>query len=335
MNSGVNSECVENEKDMLFVRRYAKGDEVRINVSFCEVFGAERSIEQWQSKFGVNGEDADIIVAADGEGQILAHCASLRTRVWTLGRVLNYGQSVDVFCLAAARKLEQAIFERCMKSFYESFCTNEGTPLLFGFPGERHLRLGYLKLGYHAGFPVGFYTREAAAKRIWMAKYELRQNFDIQSLDSFWQRCKGRYQSAVVRDGRRLTDRFGLASSKQRTKYGFLAACMKGEVCAWAVYCVDGEKFKIVDVLWDGFDPRAIAELFNGLGRFAFEGGRVVMEMWLNQDILLARTLQESGWKKIDNPERLMVTAVSPGGLVDAGLFLDGFYLTWGDSDLV
>lgn len=317
------------------VRAYSEGDEEAINNSFNDVFGLKRTVDQWKIKFGVDGQNADIIIAIDHERRVLAHCAGLRTRVWMQEREIICGQSVDVFCLRQARIVEPAIFERCMKTYYTQFCGKNGTSLLFGFPGERHLRLGNLRLGYKPGLPVDYYSRIATVKKIWMPRYSLSEEFEDHTVDYLWRRSRKRFQSAVVRDGKRLMERYGFVQGKKQGHYSYIAARKNGLVCAWAVFCTDAEKFRVVDMLWDGVEPRAVAELFNGLCRLAVEANCPLMEMWLNQDRLLASVLEKLGWEKKQNPENLMASSVSPSDVVDAASFLGGFYFTWGDSDLV
>jgi hypothetical protein len=71
------------------------------------------------------------------------------------------------------------------------------------------------------------------------------------------------------------------------------------------------------------------------VSQLAHREGKRVMEMWLCHDSDAAIILQARGWKMIEHPDRLKVTARSFDPSIDANATLHRLYLTMGDSDLV
>ena len=328
----------------LVVRAYRPGDEEKINTGFNRAFGLKRTLQQWREKFGENGSHASIVVAVDEIGNVVAHCAALKTRFNVAGCEIVCGQAVDSYCLPEARIIEPAVFQRCMSSFYEIFCGNAGLPLLFGFPGKRHLRLGNLKLGYETGRCVEYYCKSPRVSRIWFPRFKVGAHFDREAMDDLWKRCVKRYDYAVVRDSQRLIERYAFGSLQSPSRFEpcsssgyFLLTVVQGKrkVEAWLVYRIDGKRMKIIDFLWDGRDERSVREVLLQTANVAVHRDCELMEIWLNGDEKLAKVMTSSGWIERENPEKLMASAVSPQGSVDARNILAGFYYTWGDSDLV
>ena len=131
-------------------RTYRAGDEVQINDGFNEVFGLNRSLDEWRWKFPEHPEGRWIMLAVDPGGSVLAHYAAVAMQVRFGQEQVRAGQIVDAYSRREVRGTR--VFSSCYERFIEAFGTPDGLSLMFGFPGRRHYEMGLKALKY---VPIG------------------------------------------------------------------------------------------------------------------------------------------------------------------------------------
>jgi hypothetical protein len=315
--------------DEVVVRAYRAGDEVSINEGFCEVFGVQRSLEDWRWKFGDQAERARIHVAERG-GEIVAHFAALPARCRWSGREWVLGQTVDVFARRRPGLVQGRLFERLVREAYAAWAAG-GLDGVFGFPGERHLRLGLARLDYCAPQPVVVWTRPprqpalgaGALAQPWPATAEL---------DRLWERASRRLAATFARDGATLALRF---SGRPGVDYQLLVVRRWwGRLEAIAVVRADRGRLEVADLVWDGRRSAALLEIDRQLEALVATAGGSA-ELWLGGDPAAAAVLRELGWIEAHHPAGLGATAKSFRADLDARALVETLFVTMLDADLV
>ena len=321
------------------VRPFREGEEEAVNRGFNEVFSLARPLKEWRWKYTPEPEGRWILLAVDGDGEILGHYAALGIRFQAEGRTFRAGHIVDSYARRRLSLARRGVFPATVERFFAEYGAPERLALLFGFPGTRHLRLGLAQMGYGEPVPVAYWSRPAGVptaepSRLPWRRYRVRKGFDAEAVDRLWERSRERYPFAVVRDaawlGRRYTGRPGV-------DYIHLNAVLPGRrtPSAWAVLRVMGESVQWADLIWNGDDSRALAALDREALAIARSEGATKLEMWLGGDTEAGRALAALGWRREPQLDNLHVTmrAFDPG--LDAQRIAAGWYCTLGDSDLV
>ena len=314
------------------LRPYREGDEHSINKGFNQVFGLQRTLEEWRWKFQPDVDGCRIMVAVDSEDKVVAHFSAILIRALVDGRILQGGQSVDVFCLRRPDAIRQKVYLKTVQEFYRRYGAPDRLAFLFGFPGERHLKLGQLRLQYSTPMPVPMWQRSVAARRVWWPRYEVRNGFDSAAMDQLWRRSANRYPVCVVRESEWVERRY---LSRPNNKYSHLTVWRKGLMQAWAVFQIARDAAQWIDLVWDGREPQALITLDNEIARIARSKGAKGVEMWLSGDEPVANILRSSGWERVEHPQQLHMTSVLFDSTLDRADLIRRFYLTMGDSDLV
>jgi hypothetical protein len=318
------------------VRPCIAGDEIAINASYGRAFGRHRALAEWAWKFQEEPEGRWITVALDEGGRVIAHCAAIAVRMQAGDLHVRGGHLVDNFSLREARRGLGAarVYLRTVDSFVASFGGPDGLALLYGFAGERLVRLALARLGHGQMVPqpVGYWVRSAHRRRELLTGHEIRHGFDHAAIDGLWQRAAPRYKVAIVRDGAWLKRRF---TARPGIEYVHVSAWRQGHVHAWGVVRVQPPLTTLAELVWDGEDPSALAALDRAItsGSLAVKLER--LDMWLMGDDLAAEALRRLGWEQRRQPERLSLVARSFHPQISDATLPGRFYGTMADSDLV
>jgi hypothetical protein len=313
------------------VRPYRAGDEDSINRGFNETFGLRRPIEEWRWKFQPEQGGAWIIVAVDPAGEVAAQFTALRVPVQVDGRVLAAGHSVDAFSLPQPGPRQQRLYLKTGREFYRRYGGPE-VAFLFGFPGQRHLRLGRLSLSFTEPMLVPVWRRPATRRRVWWPRYRAEPRADGAAIDELWRRAAHRYPVSPVRDAAWVRRRY---DTRPGHGYRHLTLWRRDRIHAWAVVDTAGDLGRVIDLVWDGEDPRALLALDDAAARVTASAGARRLELWLAGDAAAGGVLGAAGWERGHHPERVHMTSVPFAPGLDRADLVARFYLTMGDSDLV
>ncbi len=312
-------------------RPYVKGDEEVINNGFNEVFGRRRPLSEWHWKFRPEEDGCRIMVAVNEAGEIVAQYANVVVSVQVDGRIFRAGQGVDVYCLRDSEAIRQQVFLQTAEAFYRKYGSPDDLQFVYGFAGERSLRLHRLKLGYHDTLPVKFWRRRPADDRLWWPRFEVRQICTPEDLDLLWQVAGKRGLAGAVRNGEWLKHRF---LSRPDQAYTQMTVWRRGAIHAWAVLDHTQDTVQWLDVLWNGEDPRALKELDHAVSVFAKSRDASAITMWLAGDDEMARQLPGLGWNLQKHPQDIHVIVRSLDPQIDASELAQRLHYTMSDSDL-
>ena len=317
----------------LTVTPYRPGDETAINRGFARVFGVERPLDDWRWKFPDEDGGRRILTLRDPAGEVAAHFAALPVPLSIDGRLLRAGQVVDVYSDRRAGLARRGPFVRLVHEFYRRHGGEHDLPLIYGFPGERHFRLGVLALGYSPPRPVRFFSRDLATAPppSRLRPRHLREGLDGEAADTLWRRAARRYPVAVVRDGARLGRRF---AGRPGIDYHHLWVTEGGEPAAWAVVRAMEDRLSWADLVWDG-RPAALERLARAIEEHGRRRSLPAGHLWLDGDPEAERLLAGLGWVERPEPQGICLGAVSFISDLSAAELCRRLYVTMADADLV
>ena len=311
------------------IRSYRRGDEDAIQEAFEAVFAKRRPLADWRWKFEQPPRGSRISLAFDAGGRLLCQYAAIVLDVAWSGETILAGQIVDVLSRAGGGLGRRGTpFLRTVEDFLADAAAG-GLAFIYGFPGERHQRVGEIAGLYNRTAPIERLTCELEAPWPETPRGALTEGFDAAALDRLWGRSRTRYRAAAVRDAAWFAWRY---AARPRSDYAQLGVRRGGQCRAWGVLAADGETARWVDLVWDGESPADLAALAAAIARRARESGATRLELWLQGDPAARKALLECGFASgIDPERRLSVIVLDPGLELDA--VLSGLYLTLGDSD--
>jgi hypothetical protein len=324
----------------LVIRPFEPGDERTVNDGFNAAFNLNRSLEEWAWKFPPR-PGGRYIMLAEIDGNLVAHYAGTPVRFAVNDRVWNAAHIVDVYSTKAARRgfTRKGVWVRTAEGFYDHVGRSGRAPLMFGFPSPRALRLGVLQLDYGAvePQPIVYLSRSPGAASTGRLRHlyraELAADWEPR-LDVLWQRVRGDYPVAAIRDANRALERlaghptvryhrFLILPKLARTPVGFVAFRTDDGRCRW------------VDLLWDHHHPGAL-ELVNHLSlSLSRQTGAEIEELWLNGDSAGEALLQERGFARTEVPGQVVMGTRVFDAEIDTDAITARAYLTMADADLV
>jgi hypothetical protein len=312
-------------------RLFVAGDGPAINAGFNEAFGVTRPLSEWEWKFRPGGASPRIAVAVDDAGGIVAHFGVLPVTLQVDGRHVQAGHCCDLYSLDRPATRSGGVFVRTVRTGFDAFFGPGKLALGFGFPGERALRIGRLKLGYAA--PVDVVTWRYAVPARWRLRVPFGRPVSDRLVpaeaDALWRRAASRYPVTAVRDAAWLGRRF---LSRPGHRYVYVA--VGDPLRAWAVVSLAGRHVTWADLLWDGHHDADLRLLHGRVLGLARAAGASALSMWLSNDPAAATVLEREGWRGAPH-DKLWLAAVSWDADVDAHRTATRMTITQADGDLV
>ena len=134
-----------------YIRTYQNGDRDNIIALFKEVFNQDKPAQLWEWEFIKNPYGTQIMLCEHEKEGIIAQCASIPAPLYVDEKIYRCAQLVDCMCKKKYRAFavkKKGLFALTVEAFFDVF-TGEGKNIyLYGFPGDRHYRLGRLLLKY-------------------------------------------------------------------------------------------------------------------------------------------------------------------------------------------
>jgi hypothetical protein len=313
------------------IRPYRPGDESHINASFNEVFHEQRLLDQWRWKFQPVGQNSLIMLAVAPDGAVLSQFSVQVMRLQIDDKAYPAGHAVDEFCVHNSSTVQGRAYLRTYRAFIDAYCRDDRIALFFGFPGDRHMRLGRLRMNYVDPVPVRCWGKRRGW-RLWPGRKAAAEFPRERDLDGLWQRCRHRYRVALVRDGSWLQRRY---FSRPGVDYEFVTVSRGHDMCAWAIVQRAQDQLKWVDLLWDGGRKDDLIRLEEKITRLARQCGIPEMSLWLMGDGEAEQVLGACGWQERPHPLNLHLTIVPFHPEISTPYVMKHFYVTMGDSDLV
>ncbi len=305
------------------IRPYQPGDEQGICQLFALVFRSELPLAVWRWKYLREGEPPPVIVAEE-DGHIICHFATIRQRLSWRGEE-NWGwDSVDTMC--HPRYQGRGLFRRAVQEFMRRFC-DDRSALIYGFPNERHRRLGELLVGYE---PVArVHKLRQTGRSLQSGRRGDDMAFDLLPLDwdAHWRRLAQRFAMVTRRDRRFLLWRYWLRPEKRYRFVTILGAA------ALAVVGIEREKAYLMEFLVKAGDAELARRLLSGVVAIIQAERVSEIEGWFPPFTWESQFLCSSGGFTAEEAEHWLECRLLDQRLSAAWL-AEHFYYSLGDFDV-
>jgi len=317
--------------DKFEVRVFQDGDERTINEGFNRAFDLQRSLDEWSWKYPAR-VDGRLIVLAEADGEVAAHCAGQPLRFHHDGREWPAARIVDVF------PTEGDVLARTVKTFAEQFGRSGRFPLFVELSDQPGRCLKVLAPGENTLPPqpvTALVRRLAAPRSVRRLLYRAEPARDWEPrLDDLWRRARRSYPAAAVRDAEHALHRFAGHPTVRYHRFVVMPRFSRGAV-AWGAFRTDDGRCRWVDLLWDHAHPGALLLLSHISNRLARQAGTEIEELWLTGDPAGRERLERLGFGLESLSDPLAMTARSFDPDLDLAALDGRVYLTMADSDLV
>ena len=259
-------------KEEFLIRPYQPGDETRILPSWTEAFGKPWSVEEWRWKYAGNPAGFRCLLALNSAGKVVVHYAGLGAYAVLEGKRVHTLQLVDNFSHPRYRWAlgsKTGLFAEVARYFWQTYLEDGpwgenydlGAPskslFFFGFPGERHFRLGQYLVRYaRMAAPVfGALRLPQKVSRARNILYRLEEvsrpqeaYFYQTAFDHLWKAFQGKNPFSIIKDFSYLFWRYFSAPGFPYRVY-LLRTLFSPHILAWvAIKKVEGYTL-IVDFL--------------------------------------------------------------------------------------
>jgi len=337
---------IETQQGLFFLRPYQPGDEWAILSSWKEAFGKEMSLEEWRWKYPENPEGFRCLLCLAEDGTVVAHYAAQVMRVAFRGGTILGLHLTDSFSHPRFRWAvggKRGLFVQTGWVFLRTFLEKIELPveplptglpvarLAYGFPGERHFRLGWRLMKYRLHGPGVLYLR-ARHRPGWRYGLGLQQSrlqdFELwEEIDRLFEDQRPRRPFCVERRARFLRWRFRRPGKEYLIFY--TKAFWRKRLKAWMIGTPGQEGLRLLD-----FWARDEAEMKKLLQAVLAETGDGA-EVWLAGNHPWRKAFFEAGFQPENEP--LGIVPCSRCYFADPRVppeTADGFFFTMADADL-
>lgn len=316
------------------LRTFEVGLEEKINLAFNRVFLQSRTLEEWRWKFLQCPWGHAILVAEGAAGDLLAHFAATPIAFQVGNQRHLVGQAVDAFrtdfkCPVTGG---QNVYRATVKAFFELYCQRGQLELLYAFPGPHHAHVMVKYLGWNAVGELSTLERDLTRYGRRNLPKSVLFGFNLGLWQDLWLRVSNRYRIAAFRDEAFVRWRYLLHPAKP---YRFLFSWDEERPHAVGVFRIRGATCYLVDLLWDGESPQAVADVLDAAAQVARDWGCATLYTWLHGDPDLVQILLDCAWERSGLYSDIIVTAISASSYLDPQHFWDGAFITMADGDLI
>ncbi|RLA91553.1 MAG: hypothetical protein DRG20_01020 [Deltaproteobacteria bacterium] len=240
------------EIDKYILRPYKKGDEKGILSLFEKVFGYKRSMAFWKWKYQENPLGIYAYVALRDK-MIVSHCAGIPVKFKLKDKIITAFQLVDFMNHPKYRGGfgRSNTFVVMANRFYAQYCGPDKISFVYGFPGERHRRLGEIMFGYRPVYPVyslKFEQKSLPSSFLTDFRYSVIESKEIpQEVDQLWEKIKDDFSLSVIRNKSYLIHRY---KNHPEVEYRFFALRkrIKKDLVGWVVTRLIDKTIYIMDL---------------------------------------------------------------------------------------
>ena len=319
----------------LEIRAYRTGDEAGIIDCLNRTLEKGYSLEEWSWRFPPSSRGRPIMIAVS-DGRVLAHVAATPAHLQIDDQIIKAAAIengvVDPSVGNSDARMEllvettTAMISRCLESgeFDQVF-----------FRGERNEATEWAKImnGVTVDLPAVESLRRTGASlfRIRRLAYRAEPARDWEPrLGDLWQRVRGAYPAAVVRDAEYSLARY---SGHPSVRYHrFLAfPRFSNRAVAFAVFRCDEGKCQWVDFVWDHRHPGAIELLGHVSSSLSHQTGAEMEEVWLAGDPAGRHCLGRLGFVEQPSAKQMSLSVRAAAIEPERVQSLDRLFLTMGD----
>lgn len=324
------------------IRPFLPEDEPGVLALWRKAFGHEIPCAIWDWKFRTNPFGRQIMLCLHEDTTPVVMFAGLPYPATCNKKNVFVTHAVDNMSHPSFRGAisgRKGLFVQTAELFLQSYAGPDRSVFVYGFPGQRHYRLGKIMLNY-TQLPGGIAYLEADVKdlfrRFQVFSGRIRQvKPEHPIFDQLIHSLASTYPFVVRRDAQFMQWRFGLHPVHRYelwTAYTFVGQRPKG----YAVVKTEDNQAVVVDVMLEG-DQKTIHAFWSRLARRLAEQGIQKLKTWLPGGHFMVRMLQGCGFVLRTEPIGFVPAAVERtfDPKLDFSWAAKNMYYTMADGDLL
>jgi len=345
----------ETSQGSFLVRPYQPGDEKMILPAWQAAFGKKMSLEHWCWKYPENPAGFRCLLCIAEDGTVAAHYAAQVMKINFFGEEISGLHLTDSFSHPRFRWAlggKTGLFVKTAWAFLSTYLDKIDLPQLlplgtdlpraqfhYGFPGERHFRLGIKLLAYRFHGPGMLYfqtSQTTSPRRLFQQRLEVSSASDFRNwelFDELLSRLPLKKFFCILRNSAFMRWRFG---SKLNNNYLIIYSktFWRKKVKAWIIL---DKKFRILDFLAEKEDE--LLALLGVLKEVAKEinpeNKNARFEVWLAGNHPLKRAFVRAGFVPEKEPLGIVPNTRCDMDRKDVHFKdADLFFFTMADADL-
>ncbi len=316
---------VKTHKGYFTIRPYRDGDEYKIVSLFREVFGKEKTLAHWNWEFRENPNGSRIMLCFSEEGDLVAQCASIPVKAYLLGEEIEISQVVDCMSSRKFRGIfvkKKGLYVLTISRFFHEYAGPGRDLYLYGFPGERHYRLGVKLLGFVPSPRVLFFvsTVETGGRSFFHSLDSIPTEAFLGLFVGMNKRMREIFPFLVKKDGEYLEWRYVRCPFR---RYTFLA--LKNILGKIKSVFVVSDRGELVDYAFHRYEDLKLGlSILKKVGK---------LSSWVPESSHIKYAFLDAGW----------VVQKEPFGVIPSGISFcsistqwmnSNFFYTMGDCDL-
>jgi len=297
------------------IRPFEPEDEPGVLALWREAFGRDMSYDIWRWKYRDNPFGRQIMLCLHEDATPVVMFACLPYPALCQGKRLWVSHAVDNMSHPRFRGTisgRRGLFVRTAEAFFQTYAGPGKSTFVYGFPGQRHYRLGQLLLDYMQ-LQGGIAYLEAETEKIRcnpkMFSGRLRTvKPDHTAFDRIMRRAAREYSFCVQRDAKFMHWRFGLhpeCTYELWMLFSFAALRPKGFVA----FRVQGDHADAVDMLLNP-DLLEVRDFWSRLAHKLARRGIRKIRTWLPGNHILTQHLCACGFVLKPEPFGFVPSAV-------------------------
>ncbi len=319
-------------------RPYTPEDESDVLDAWQAAFGQPMEPAIWRWKFHDNPYGRHMMMALNEAKEPIAMYNGVPVPGTWDGIPIRFTQLMDHFSHPAYRQVvegRKGIFVLLADHFFDCWGgTENGSIFHYGFPGQKHFKLGKLFLDYTRVQPMTYFRvtprqlRQLFAGQSWELATITRELFD-----QLWANQAEYYPISVNRDFDFLNWRFFSHPIRQYATW--VSHDRSGKPVAYVIAHRDANTLRVADVFGARLSISEWKKLWRQIGRLWHQEGIQEVEMWLASGHFITQSLYAMGLQPSSEP-----FGVIPGGRsFDPRLRMEWmkshFFFTQADLDLL
>ena len=329
---------IETRHGTFHLRPYLDKDEDKVLELWEAAFLAKMDRKIWKWKYCDNPFGRQIMLCFTEEGFPIAMYAGIPYLANYKGLDINMTHLIDNMSHPGFRQAtsgRKGLFIQTAEHFFEVYGGFHASAFHFGFPGEKHFRLGKIFLQYCVVADGGAYlvadVRKLKNQPLPVFGSVGQISVATEIFDKLWEEAKPDYPLSVKRDRQFIQWRFFEHPVHKYKIYSYKN--IMGKMLAYAVISVKDNVATIVDVF---ALPRktAIRALFQKIKKELLSAKVTTVQVWLPKKHFITECLIRLGYEIKKEP-----LGITPGGRsfekkLDFEFAAKHIYYTMGDGDL-
>lgn len=309
-------QTIDTRTGRFHIRPYMDEDEAAVISLWKAAFGKEISQEVWRWKYHQPQFGRRIFLCLTSENVPVVMFSCMPYPALFFGNHARIGHAVDSMSHPDFRGTvsgRKGLFALTAKSFFDHYGRKDDLMFIYGFPGERHFRLGNILLDYTPLINSLLYFMFKSAnikKRVKMFKGGLGSiKGDDPGLDYLSRKIRNYYPFAVLRDSGFMNWRYEqhpLTSYQIFTYHSYFGRDIKG----FMVIRLEDHLASIVDMFMPADHGMIIDFMARACGHLNLIGFTDI-RIWLPENHFQALALKSLGIEPVSEPLGIIPSAVA------------------------